>query len=111
MAQRESFKSADTLFTALRDYSPVSPSNSELGGKGKAKRRKFDEKINIMNYKPPSNSNPLHITKWEKAVAETWGVVRAYPLGGNPLREFIHKEVGKLKILREELFAMVPEEL
>ena len=64
-----------------------------------------------MNYKPPSNADPGNIKKWEKAVADTWGEVRAYPLGGTPLRKFIHGEVLKLKTLRDELFAMVPEEL
>jgi hypothetical protein len=116
-SQQHTLTSAGSFFTALSD-SNSADSSRELGandgggqGGGKPKKRKFDERINIMNYKPPANANPLHTTQWDKAVSETWGVVRAYPLGGTPLRDFIHTEVGKLKMLREELFAMVPEEL
>ena len=75
------------------------------------KKRTFDPRINIMKYKSPWNAPKSSKDKWDKAVEETWRRVRQYPMGGKPLRKFIHENVQNLTKLREELFAWVPEEL
>ena len=91
-------------------FSTTSAERDLKQNRGK-KKREFDARVNIMKYKAPWNAPKENQEKWALAVEQTWVKVREFPMGGKPLRDFIHANVKNLTKLRSDLFAWVPEEL
>ena len=78
--------------------------------KGARKPRTFppNHEVNIMDWQPPHNAPQFDKVLWKDKVESVWVEVRAFELGGPPLRKFISEKVAGLKALRENLFAFVP---
>lgn len=58
----------------------------------------------IETFSPPRNSGFSDIMKWEDAKKEMMTGVKRMKTGGNKLRDFIHKEVRRMQLLRFETF-------
>lgn len=55
-------------------------------------------------FSPPKNSGFSDVMKWEDAKKEMMTGVKRMNTGGNKLRDFIHKEVRRMQLLRFEIF-------
>lgn len=56
------------------------------------------------NFHPPTNAGFSDVMKWEDAKKEMMDGVKRMNTGGNKLRDFISKEVRRMKVLRFEIF-------
>ena len=58
----------------------------------------------VETFSPPSNAGFSDVMKWEDEKKEMLTGVRRMNTGGNKLRDFIGKEVRRMKLLRFEIF-------
>ena len=62
------------------------------------------EGVNIDAYEPPSTADFADVQKWEEAMKKSKKSISEQRFGGEQLREYVHKEVLELKLLRHQLF-------
>jgi hypothetical protein len=88
----------------------LGPAKGAPSVKGAKKERAFPPQhiVNIMDWVPPRNAPEFDKALWKDKVDDVWAEVRAFTLGGPPLRKFISQKVAGLKALRKNLFAFVP---
>lgn len=55
-------------------------------------------------FQPPSNAPTVEHIKWKKAVSAMMTDLKKMKVGGEPLRRYISEEVGKLELLRLDMF-------
>lgn len=72
-------------------------SNSCLGGDA-------FEKISITRWKPPETARFEEIQRWKEAKSESDASIKSFPRGGKELRDFVHKQVESMRLLRHKLF-------
>lgn len=62
------------------------------------------EKVSISKWTPPANAHLEQIQQWKEAKAQSDVAIKGYPRGGKELRDFVHKQVESLRLLRHNLF-------
>ncbi|POM72076.1 Hypothetical protein PHPALM_11270, partial [Phytophthora palmivora] len=65
---------------------------------------KFNPRVNIFEWIPPSASDSAKAARWTSTVKEKVNYIRNFQLGGDVLRALIRQHKDELVALREELF-------
>ncbi|GMF26098.1 unnamed protein product [Phytophthora lilii] len=90
----------DNVHGATQDTTTAAP-------KGEAEATpapKFDPRVNIFEWVPPSESDPAKAEQWTRTVKEKVDYIRNFQLGGDVLRVMIRQHHDELVALREQLF-------
>lgn len=62
------------------------------------------EKVSISKWTPPEKAHLEQILQWKQAKSQSDTAIKGYPRGGKELRDFVHKQVETLRLLRHNLF-------